>query len=195
MVSSLSNFHVDAALPGDPAGVDVQGVPLLDVVVEHGRQQVVRGTYGVEIAGKVEVYVLHRHHLGVSAPCGAALDAEDRSERGLTQSHYNVLADPAETIRQPDGGGRLALPGGSGCDRRHKHELSVGAVRLLQDRRIDLCLVSAVKLEIFLIDAGACGYLADGSELAFLRYLNIAFILHAAPHLKYLTAASNMRSS
>ena len=41
--AELSVVHVHAALPGDAAGINVQGVALLDAVVDHGRQQVVGG--------------------------------------------------------------------------------------------------------------------------------------------------------
>ena len=44
-------------------GVDVERVALLDGVVDHGGQQVVGGTDGVDVAGKVEVDVLHGHDL------------------------------------------------------------------------------------------------------------------------------------
>ena len=59
-------------------GVDAQGVALLDVVVQHGGQQVVGRADGVEVAGEVEVDVLHGHYLGIAAAGGAALDAEHR---------------------------------------------------------------------------------------------------------------------
>ena len=67
--------HVHTAFPGDAAGVDVERVALLDGVVDHGGQQVVGGTDGVDVAGKVEVDVLHGHDLGVAAAGRAALDA------------------------------------------------------------------------------------------------------------------------
>ena len=44
-------------------GIDVEFVSLVDVVVDHGGQEVVRQFDGVEIAGEVQVDVLHRHDL------------------------------------------------------------------------------------------------------------------------------------
>ena len=70
--AELPVVHIHAALPGDAAGIDVQRVALLDGVVDHGRQQVVGGADGVDIAGKVEVDVLHGHDLGIAAAGRAA---------------------------------------------------------------------------------------------------------------------------
>ena len=74
--AKLPIIHVHRTLPGDAAGIDAQGVPLLDVVVQHGGQQVVGSADGMEVASKVQVDVLHGHHLGVAAAGRAALDAE-----------------------------------------------------------------------------------------------------------------------
>ena len=118
-VAELAVVHVHGPLPGDLFGVDAQGVALLDVVVQHGRQQVVGRTDGVEIAGEVEVDVLHGHHLGVPAAGGAALDAEHGAEAGLPQRHHRVLADLAQSVGEADAGGGLALAGGGGGDGGH----------------------------------------------------------------------------
>ena len=47
--AELAVVHVHAALPGDAAGVDVQGVALLDAVVDHGGQQVVGGSRAIQL--------------------------------------------------------------------------------------------------------------------------------------------------
>jgi hypothetical protein len=52
----------------DAALVDFQLVAPVDVVVDHRRQQVVGRGDGVEIAGEVQVHVLHRHHLRMPPP-------------------------------------------------------------------------------------------------------------------------------
>ena len=77
--SQLPVIHVHTALPGDPSRVDPQFISLLDMVVQHSRQQIVGSSDSVHITGEVKVDVLHRHHLCVAAACGSALDAEDRS--------------------------------------------------------------------------------------------------------------------
>ena len=54
-VSQRTVVHVLTALPLHLAGIDAQGVALLDVIVQQRRQQVVGGGDGVEIAGKVQI--------------------------------------------------------------------------------------------------------------------------------------------
>jgi len=48
--------------------------------VDHRREQVVRRRDRVQIAGEVEVQVLHRHDLRVTASRRSALDTEHRAE-------------------------------------------------------------------------------------------------------------------
>ena len=59
--------HVHDPLPDDPPQVDSQGVAVVDVVVEHGGKEVVGQLDGVEVAGEMEVDVLHGDDLGISA--------------------------------------------------------------------------------------------------------------------------------
>ncbi len=77
---------VDDPRPGDREGVDVERVAVVEVVVEEARGEVVRGADGVDVAGEVEVEVLHGDDLAVAAAGGAALDAEDRAQRGLADA-------------------------------------------------------------------------------------------------------------
>ena len=54
-------------------GSILSGVALVQMVVEHRRQQRVRTRDRVEVAGEMEVDVLHGHDLRVAAARGAAL--------------------------------------------------------------------------------------------------------------------------
>ena len=150
--AQLPVVHVHAALPGDAARVDAQGVALLDVVVEHGGQQVVGRADGVEVAGEVEVDVLHGDDLGVAAAGRAALDAEHRAEGGLAQGDGDVLADAAQAVGQTDGGGGLALARGGGRDGGDQDQLAVLTGRLPKKLRINFGLVTAVLFQILFID-------------------------------------------
>ena len=62
------------------SGSILQLVAVHEMRLDHGRQQVVGRADGVDVAGEVEVEVLHRDDLGVATAGGAALDAEDRTE-------------------------------------------------------------------------------------------------------------------
>ena len=137
--------EVDDPLPGDRADVDVEGVAVVDVVVDERGEQVVGGRDGGEVAGEVQVDVGHRHHLGVAAAGRAALHPEDRAHGRLTQRRARPLADPAQRVGQPDGGRGLALAGRGRRDRGDQHQLAVGAVGQGCDvAQVDLGLVVAV---------------------------------------------------
>ena len=172
-VAELAVVHIHGPLPGDPLDVDPQGVALLDVVVQHRRQQVVGRADGVKVPGEVEVDVLHGHHLGIAAAGGAALDAEHRAQRGFPQRHSRPLADFAQAVGQADGGGGFPLSGRGGRDGRHQDQLAVRPPVLPQQAVIHLGLVRAVQLQVRFVHAGACRDLRDGPQSAGLGDLNI----------------------
>ena len=120
--------HVHDAPPGDPPGVEPERIALVDVIVEERRQQVVRGADGMEIAGEMQVDVLHRHHLRVAAAGGSALYPEAGTEARLAQADQRLLSDAVQAVGEPDGCGRLAFAGRGGGNRRDQHELSVLAL-------------------------------------------------------------------
>ncbi len=117
--------HVHDAAPGDAAAVDAELIAPVDVVVDQRREQIVRRRDGVEVAGEVEVDVLHRHDLGVAAAGRAALHAEGRAERRLAQAQHRLLADVVERVGEADRGGGLALAGRRRRDRRDQDQLAV----------------------------------------------------------------------
>ena len=103
--------HVDGAAPRHPAGVDVELVAPIDVIVDQRREQIVGGADGMEIAGEMEVDVLHGHDLGIAAAGSAALHAEAGAEARLAHADERLLADVIERIAKADGGGGLAFAG------------------------------------------------------------------------------------
>ncbi len=86
----------------------------MDVVVHHGGQQVVGSADGVQVAGEVQVDVLHGDHLGIAAAGGAALDAEHRAQGRLAQGHKDVLAQPRRPSARPTVVVVLPSPAGVG---------------------------------------------------------------------------------
>ena len=146
--------HVHDAAPGDAARVDAERVAPVDVVVDQRRQQVVRRGDGVEVAGEVEVDVLHRHDLRVAAAGGAALHAERGPERRLAQAEHRLLADVVERVAQADRGRGLAFAGRRRRDRRDQDQLAVLlALERLDEVHRHLGLVVAVGLEVLRGDA------------------------------------------
>ena len=148
--------HVHHAAPAHPARIDARLVAPVDVVVHHRCQQVVGRADGVEVAGEVEVDVLHRHHLGIAAAGSPPLHAEAGAEARLAQRHDGLLADPVEAVAEADRGGGLALAGRGRRDRRHQDQLAVRPV--LQRADVvegDLRLVVAVGDQVLKRDAEA----------------------------------------
>ena len=117
--------HVHDAAPGDAARIDAEAIAPIDVVVDQRRQQIVRRGDGVEVAGEMQIDVLHRHHLGIAAAGGAALHAEGRPERGLAQAQHRLLADVVERVGEADRGGGLALARRRRRDRGDQDQLAV----------------------------------------------------------------------
>src|SRR5882672_1952541 len=150
-VAQRAVVHVDDALPGDAAHVDAELVAVVDVVVDHRREQVVRERDRVEVAGKVQVDVFHRNDLRVAPAGRAALHAEHRPERRLAQADHRLLADVVQRVAETDRRGGLALARGRGADRGDQDQLRVGlllqAVEVLER---NLRLVVPVGFEVFL---------------------------------------------
>ena len=117
--------HIDHAPPRHAPGVEPERVALMDVIVEQRRQQVVRGADGMEIAGEVQVDVLHRYHLRVAAARGSAFHAEAWSEARLAQTDQRLLSDPVQSVGQSDRCGRLAFTRWGRGDRGDQYELAV----------------------------------------------------------------------
>ena len=83
---------------------------LVQMIVEHGGEQVVRGGDGVEVAGEVEVDASPSGiDLAVAAAGRAALDAEDRAHRRLAHARAARLADVHRALGQADRRRRLAF--------------------------------------------------------------------------------------
>src|SRR5919107_221872 len=107
-----SIVYVHHPSPGNALQLEVEGVALVEVVVDHGGKLVVGLGDRVDVTGEVQVERLHRHHLAVSAAGGAALYAEYRAHGGLAHRHRRRLADVLEGLPQADSGRRLPLTQG-----------------------------------------------------------------------------------
>ena len=81
--------------------VDAFCVRVVNVRIDHRRQQVVRRGNRVKVAVEMEVDDLARQHLREAAARGPALDSEDRAQRRLAQrddrfpAGTTVLPSPA----------------------------------------------------------------------------------------------------
>ena len=133
------------------------------LVSMYAAQQVVGRAHRVDVAGEVEVEVLHGDDLGVAAARRAALDAEDRAHAGLAQADDRVLADLVHRLGEADGGDRLALAQRRRGDGGDVDVLAVGLVlEAREDVEVDLRLVLAVQLEVVLLEPDLPGDVKNG---------------------------------
>ena len=91
------------------ARIAVAPATQMNVVVDQGRQQIIGLRHCREVAGEMEIDVLHRRDLRVAAARCPALEPEDGAERGFAQANDRALADVIQRIAQADGGRGLAL--------------------------------------------------------------------------------------
>ena len=61
------------------------------MIVQHCRQQIIGRSDRMEISGKMEIQIIHRHDLGISASCRSAFDAEARPQRRLAQCDQRLF--------------------------------------------------------------------------------------------------------
>ena len=118
-------IHVDDTAPCHPARVDLQFVPPVDMVIYHGAQKGMRTGDRMEIAGEMEVHILHRHYLRVSAASRPALHPEVRPQGSFSDADHRVPADRVEAVAETDRSGCLALTGRSRVDRGDKDKPAV----------------------------------------------------------------------
>ena len=130
----------------------------------------------MKIPCKMEIQILHRHHLRIAAAGRAALDAKAWPERGLPQGDDSLFPESGKSLPQSHGDRGLSLPGGSRVDSRHKDQPSL---RILLDLLYvsfrKLRLIPAVNLQILLSDSDPLRHLRDRGKLRRLGDLNICF--------------------
>ena len=131
-VAQLTVVHIDDALPSDALNVNTELIALLNMVVEHCGQQVIGSTDSVEVAGKVQVDILHGDDLSPAAAGSTALNAKDGAERRLAQGHGTLDAATTQAIGQTDGRGGLALARRRWVDSGHEDELGLVIGRLVE---------------------------------------------------------------
>ena len=173
-VAKRAIVHVHHAGEGDAARVDAQCVTLLQVVVQHGAQQVVGCGDRVHVAGEVQVDVLHRHNLRVAAAGRAALDTKHRAERWLAQGDHCLFTQLCHRLTETDRCGRLAFACGCGIDGGDEYQLTVriagGFVPYVGGQ---LGLVFTVEFEVVRVQSGGCGNVDNRAHLAALCDFNI----------------------
>ena len=184
-MTKLAVVHIHGALPGDLLDIDAEGVALLNMVVQHSGQQVVSGADGVEVTSEVEVDVLHRNYLCITAASSTALHAEHGAQRRLTQSDNSILANLAETVSQTHRGGGLAFASGGRGDGSDQNELAVRLVRkVFQHTVVNFGLVVAILLDVLLVHTAFLGDFCNLKRSRLLSNFDIGFHSFASSDAK-----------
>ena len=187
--------HVHRALEDHLFRIYAERIALVYAVVDHGAEQIIGRGHGVNIAGEVQVDVLHGQHLGVSAAGGAAFDAEHRTEGGFAQGDDRPFPDLGHRVAEAHGRRCLALAGRRGTDGGHEHELAVRAV--LQGfvySGLHFCLIVAVQLKSILVNIQ---FFCDIDDLLHFCVLCDLYIRqHAEPPIIFaeFTCSGHMRA-
>ncbi len=96
--------------------------------VNHGRNQIVSRADGVDVACQVQIEVFHRHDLTVAAACCAAFDAKGWPLRRLAQGDNPAFADVLHRLSKPNCRGGFAFAQGGRGNGRHIHVFGVRAI-------------------------------------------------------------------
>ena len=144
-----SIVHVHHTPPHDPSHVDSQLVAVVDVVVETGGQEIVGQFDGVNVAGEVEVDVLHGDDLGIAAAGGATLHPKAGAHRWFPKARHRLLADSPQGVGQPDAGRCLSLARRRRGNGRDEYQLARRRVlETAEQVERNLGLVFAVEFQI-----------------------------------------------
>ena len=140
----------------------------------------------MEVAGEVEVDVLHGDHLGIAAAGRSAFHTKDRAQGGFPQADHRPFADSVQGIGQPYRGGGFSLASGSGADGGDQYQLGP-AGQVLKGADVHLCLIAAIGFQhVFCQSQFRCDLL-NGEHGCALGDLDITFHVHnrASIHKNY----------
>ena len=129
--SQRAVIHIHAAAEHNALGIQLQGIALMNVVIDEGRKEVIGRRNGMNIPGKVQINLLHGEHLCIAPAGSAALQAEYRAKRGFPQCDNGPFPQAAHGLCQPNGGGGFALSSRGGVHRSNQDQFPLGLALLL----------------------------------------------------------------
>ena len=196
-VSQAAIVDVDDTFPCDRCRIDVEppememskpGVVesffVVDPTIDSGGEQIMGGAHGVNVAGKVEIELVHGYDLGIATTSATSLHAEGGSLRWLTDRRYRAFADVGEGLSEADSGHRLAfaqLGGRHGGD-DHVSRLA-SAADPVQYIEMDLRFVPSVQIDLRICQSQLAAEVEYRSERCSSRNLKIAFHGYQSPAL------------
>ena len=186
--------HVHDSGPEDRVLVDVQYVSLVEVVVQHCGEEVVRHGDCMQVPCEMQVNLLHRQNLGQPASCRAPLYPEDRAHGRLPDDATCLLPDPVQALIQTNGCHGLALPEWGRIDAGYENQPTVSpGFGLFYPVPGNFGYVGAVESEVLPLDADCLSNLLNREQFRTSGYLKIGIhrATHGKPHLK--PSSGNMR--
>ena len=100
----------------------------------------------MEIAGEVQIDLVHRRDLRLSTAGRPAFDPEARPQTRFAQRNHRALADCVQRIAESDGSGGFAFPRRCWADPGDQHQRAVRfVIQAAQKIEIDLGLVAPVR--------------------------------------------------
>jgi hypothetical protein len=122
-VSKGMTIHVHDAWPGHAACVEAWLLVKVKVVVDECRQQIVRGSDGVKVAGEMKVDAACRNDLARAVVfSGAAFATKRRSKGRFAERETDRLAELRKALGKPDAVRGLFFVGERWCDGGHQHQ-------------------------------------------------------------------------
>ena len=128
----------------------------------------------VEVPCEVEVDLLHRHDLAVTATGRTSLDPEDGSETRLSETEDGIAFAQIQSVGQTHREGRLPFAGRRRADPCNQNESAVGSTFRFGDVERNLRLVVAVRLNVLRLEPDLRSDLLNGAEFCFLGDFDIA---------------------
>ena len=109
----------------------------------------------------MEINLIHRQNLGVTATCGTTLHAEARTQRWFAKSHYSLLANLLHTQGETHGYGGLAITSLCRADSCNKDEMVILKLVGVNLVRSNLSDVTAVVFHLVFMDSKFCCHFID----------------------------------
>ena len=134
---------------------------VVEIVVEQSGNKVVSRGDGVEVASEVEVDILRRQYLGVTASSSTTLHTEARAQRRLTQSDDGTLADAIESHTKTNADGGLTHTSLGGCDGGNEDEVALAHLLVVDELVRNLCDVLTIVAQLLLWESHLGSNLAD----------------------------------
>ena len=153
--------YVHHAAPENLLQLEFLCLVLETIVVQEGSNHVVSLCNGMEIASEMEINLIHRQNLGITATCSTTLHAEARSERWFAKCYYSLLANLLHTQGETYRYRSLTITSLCRADSCNKDEMVILKLVGVNLVRSNLSDVTAVVFHLVFMDSKFCCHFID----------------------------------